>query len=127
MDKEHKVSVAHGMASKVAGSAERSDASPQTAGTPVGIVPGPGTGTHQVVVEGRPLSAAAAAPPERDPNSPYIGPSDIVEGGRYMRGTKLRGNKHYGGDIADAHGNVLATFEPDEENTGNPDDGKKPE
>jgi hypothetical protein len=64
-----------------------------------------------------------AAPPAY---SPYTGPSEIVEGGRYIQGATLKGDKLYGGRIVDAHGTVLAVFDDKHENTGNPDDGKKP-
>jgi hypothetical protein len=59
--------------------------------------------------------------------SPYTGPSEIVEGGQYMRHAKLVRGKHMGGEIVNAHGDQLATFAHDQENTGRVEDGKKPE
>lgn len=78
-----------------------------------------------VVVQGRPLAGAPAAP--QAPPHPYTGPSATIPGGVYGRNVKVRGDQHYGGELVDAHGNVLATFEDDQVNTGNPEDGKKPE
>lgn len=53
--------------------------------------------------------------------------SEGIEGGRFIRGARLQNGKQVGGQIVDAQGEVLATFEDDQVNTGNPDDGKKPE
>jgi hypothetical protein len=91
---------------------------------PMMAAPQPGAAPQHVIVQAVPM-AQSFAPPE--PVWPYTGSSEIIEGGAYIRNAKLRGNKHYGGEIVDAHGNVLATFKPDQENTGNPDDGTKPE
>jgi hypothetical protein len=74
-----------------------------------------------------PASALPQAAPERDPNSPYTGPSEMVPGGRFLQGTRMQGGKHYGGRIVDANGRVLATFDDKAENTGNPAHGEKPE
>ena len=73
-----------------------------------------------------PAGVVPPAPAKPVVKSPYRSPTEIVPGGRYLRRTTIRQGKHYGGEIADANGNVLATFEPDQENTGNPDDGQKP-
>ena len=62
----------------------------------------------------------------REAYTPYTGTNEIVEGGQYMRGTKLVKNKHMGGEIVNAHGEILATFDEDEENDGNPASGHKP-
>ena len=83
------------------------------------------TGQQQVVVTGQPLAAATAPP--RDPPHPYTGPTSIIPGGAYVRGAQQRGDRHYGGEVVDAHGNRLAVFDPDQINTGDPRDGRKPE
>jgi len=76
------------------------------------------------------LGAGGSATPQsvpRDPPHPYIGPTEIIRGGAYIRGAKLQGDRHYGGEIVDAEGRVLATFDDRQENTGNPRDGRKPD
>jgi hypothetical protein len=75
------------------------------------------------------VPAQPGAAPATDPNapktfSPYTGPTDIIPGGCYRQNTKMRGDKQYGGRIADANGVILATFDDKQENTGNPLDGK---
>lgn len=74
-----------------------------------------------------PTPVVPAPPPERDPKSPYTGATEIKAGGVYMRGTTYKGGKHYGGEIVNGKGEVLATFADDKENTGSPEDGTKPE
>lgn len=64
---------------------------------------------------------AAPAPPRTF--SPYLGPSEIVPGGLYRRNTKMRGDKQYGGEVVNANGVVLATFDDKALNSGNPLDG----
>ena len=85
---------------------------------------------------GRPAKAKPAAPPvqeeeeeQEDPyaNSVYTGPSEIVEGGQYIRKARMVGVKLYGGEIADANGKVLAVFKNDQVNTGRVEDGTPPE
>jgi hypothetical protein len=46
-------------------------------------------------------------------------------GGAFIRGATFDedAGKHFGGHVADAEGNVLAYFDEDQENTGNPEDG----
>jgi hypothetical protein len=50
------------------------------------------------------------------------------EGGRYIRGGRrdAKTGRHYGGEVVDAEGKVLATFDDKQENTGDPKAGKKP-
>lgn len=44
---------------------------------------------------------------------------ETVPGGRYIRGGKPGPDgKHYGGDVVDAHGHVLESYEPGEANPG---------
>lgn len=71
-------------------------------------------------------TAAPAVPPPRDPKSPYTGPTEMVPGGRFIQAAVLRGGQHYGGRIVNAHGVVLATFAPDQVNTGAVEDGTPP-
>jgi len=53
-------------------------------------------------------------------------PGITVPGGRYVRKAILKGGKHYGGEIVNAHGDILATFKPGQINTGRPEDGTPP-
>jgi hypothetical protein len=54
---------------------------------------------------------------------------ETAPGGRYIQGGRLdeETGEHKGGMVVDAEGKVLATFEADQVNDGNPDSGKKPE
>jgi hypothetical protein len=63
--------------------------------------------------------AAAGQPPEGD--STVHG--ETVPGGRYIRDARPKGGKLIGGTVVNAEGVVLATFDDDRENTGNPEDG----
>jgi hypothetical protein len=69
----------------------------------------------------QPQPQVAAAPATF---TPYLAPSEIIPGGVYRRNTRQAQGKHFGGDVADANGVVLATFEDKAENTGNPADGE---
>lgn len=69
-------------------------------------------------------TAEPPPPPEFGPDTPYTASDAIVPGGCYGQNTKRRGSKDFGGELVNAHGVVLATFEDDQENTGNPKDGK---
>lgn len=93
---------------------------------PPHVAPAPGGHPQPVTVIGTPQTQPGA-PPEPDPKSPYTGPSEIVEGGRYMRKTKFLKGQHHGGEIVNAHGEQLAWFKDDEVNTGDPADGHKPD
>lgn len=79
--------------------------------------------------------AAAPAATDDAPKtfSPYSAPGEMaVPGGLYRRHTRRQGDKDMGGDVADANGVVLATFETTDkdgkvvlmENTGDPRDGE---
>jgi len=48
---------------------------------------------------------------------------ETIEGGAYIRGGEVREDddgtvKHFGGDVVDANGEILVSFDDDEENTG---------
>jgi hypothetical protein len=58
---------------------------------------------------------AAEAPPEQDD---IAGFSDGIPGGRYIVGARSTRGRQYGGQVVDANGKVLRTFEPDQVNTG---------
>jgi hypothetical protein len=105
-----------------AASTAQGTATPQT-------VQGATPGTQQVVVEGKPLAAAVGAEPEPGTYSPYVpgSPSEIVAGGQYRRNTMMKNGKHFGGEVVNGKGEVLATFEDGQENNGDPETGTKPE
>jgi hypothetical protein len=72
-----------------------------------------------------------------DPNEPLPGDEEVadmpkvnetVPGGKYIRGARLAADgNHYGGEIVNAEGEVLATFGPKDVNTGEVEDGTPPE
>jgi hypothetical protein len=105
------------------GPMEPAPASPASQASPAraGMAAAPVAGQQaQVVVTGFVAQAPAAEPQAKDVTVP---------GGRYIIGGRFdpEQKKHLGGQVVDANNKVLATFADDAENTGDPQDGEKPE
>jgi hypothetical protein len=65
--------------------------------------------------EGATQPEAAPAAPEDEGRAARA--DETVPGGMYMKGTTVKGGKHYGGFLVNAEGKVLKAFKPEEENT----------